>query len=283
MKRFFAILLTLTVLFALIGCQASAPVTQDPATAQTETPATDATSQTPQEPAQILPTPETVNPTEQADENDSWDDLTNAYDLVETGFAYEGENYSYYLPTLKADTAGAKAINDAIYAEFGQRAEESARVIEANTEPYTIVTDLCSVNWYLTVYDGVISLVVSATNEGDWTEYKVYYYDMAEGTALTKAAMLDRLDLAEDELLEGTRNAVRERFETQYGDLPEETREQIGYYDCLALADSDEIINMDMLEFAVDEGAFITVFAPVPSIAGAGYYYQALYPTLAMG
>lgn len=285
MKQMIAMLLALAMLFAFAGCQASqSAVVQDPATATSAAPEAETPAAQPQE-EPTLPAVETqpADLPEQGDENGDWDDLTQAYQLVETGYAYENGNYSYRLPTIHADTAGARAINEAVNAEFTAQAMESAQAISENSDPNTIVTGICSTDWFLTVWDGVISLVVSANYEGDWTEYKVYYYDMAAGTQLTKAEMLERIVLTEDEFLEGAREAARERYISQYADIPEETREQAGYYEFITMLDGDEIINMNMVEFAVDTGATITVFAPVPSLAGASYYYQMLYPTFRMG
>lgn len=288
MKQWIACLLALTLLFALVGCKASpAALAEDPASAEaTNTPAsTEAPVETPTE-APTLPAPETEIPAdapEQGDENNDWDDLTHAYEIVQMGVAYENGEYSYRLPVIDEDTAGAKAINDAIDEAFGKDVREAIAALDASTDPYTIVTGLCDTDWYLVVWNGVISLIVSADYEGDWTAYEVYYYDMNSGAQLTKQDMLSRIVLTEEELLEGTREAARACFETMFGNLDEETREGVGYYDMLARLDTDELINMDMVKFAVDTNISITVFAPVPSIAGADYYYKPLYPSFAMG
>ena len=286
MKRLLAFALALVMLFAFVGCQTSTPSsTQDPMpkpSMRPDEPTEAAETQT----LPTLPSVETEpgpDAPEQGDENDDWGDLTRAYQIVQMGYYYENGEYCYRLPTVEADTAGAKAINDAIREAFGKDVEEAAKALEENTDPYLVVTGLCDTDWYLVVWDGVISLIVSAAYEGDWTAYEVYYYDMHSGASLTKQEMLDRIVLTDEFFLEGVRQAAKDYFEAMYVDLPEETREGLGYYDMLARLDTDELINMDMVNFAVDTGVTVSVFAPVPSLAGADYYYHVLYPSFAMG
>ena len=217
--------------------------------------------------------------------------LTDVDDLIYESYndageytvAYGEDNsniyyYSYHLPMFTASTDGARAINDSINSTFGTLIENQYQEMENGMD-----IGYNTVSWFPCFYQDLFTLLIVAESNFGYSYYGVYCYEQTTGEWLQGSALLEYLNIEESEFLEATRQAAEECFVSYYGDVPEEDREEYGYYDQLAWTISDENINFDNLMFYPDFEGKIVVIAPIGSIAGADWYYNLLYPEISYG
>ena len=109
---------------------------------------------------------------------------------ISDGFQY---NYSFHVPQIEDDTAGAAAINQEIASTYGEAAKECLESIHNKEIPY------CSNVEYESFHSGeILSLVLKYAYFYDgFEEYTVYIYDTAEGVRLTNEDMLKRQNITE--------------------------------------------------------------------------------------
>ena len=124
------------------------------------------------------------------------------------------------------------------------------------------------VDWQSAVYNGVLFLHVYAYTY-DWEEHDVFYIDVETMEQLKPEEMLARMGIAEDEFLDTVRTRADELFINYFSEIPEEEREDFGYYDCLEQTVSDDFVNVDLPIF-VDNIGQITVYVKLSSMAGSG-------------
>ena len=311
MKQWIAFFLALVMVLALVGCQKGNLPSNDPASqpnntrssemtteaqasetdapaASSEAAATEAPTEAPAATTEAATEPAETSPIETENEDP---DASNAYGLVRNQLREVGSytitfdddyeqvsSYSFRVPEITEQTAGAASINQKINQRFLGAAQSELAQIEAN-----IGSPLIEMGWYVELWNGLVSLVVYETMDWGTTDYEIYYYDSELGQELNAYQVLDRLVLTEENFLEGVRAAVRERYDQQYANIEEDQRETMGYYAMRDRIDGADLINMSMVKFYVSEGAQISVVAPVPSLAGADYYYQIVYPSFAVG
>ena len=96
--------------------------------------------------------------------------------------------YSYHVPQLTADTAGARAINAAIDEKFGDPVRGALKDMQQ-----ALSLGCVSVSWKSYRYEDVLSLVVKAEADWEFTDYAVYLYDAGRGVQLTTAELLEKL------------------------------------------------------------------------------------------
>ena len=240
-----------------------APVNTVPTEALTQ-PSTAAPTEAPTQPVTEAPT---AAPTEPLD---PWTLMGES--LFEQGsytdeFGYQ-YSYSYALPCVNADTAGARDINAAIDSTFGTMIRQAKEGMEQH-----LTLALSSVGYYGAVWEDVLTLVVMGSWDWSFTDYGVYCYEASTGRVLDTPALLAKMGISQEAFLECCRVRFRAYFEDMYKDIPADQREEYGYSMFLSRVDGPEYVNLELKVYPNENGELV-VIAPIVSMAGADYYYH---------
>lgn len=175
--------------------------------------------------------------------------------------------YSYHVPQLTADTAGARAINAAIDEKFGDPVRGALKDMQQ-----ALSLGCVSVSWKSYRYEDVLSLVVKAEADWEFTDYAVYLYDAGRGVQLTTAELLEKLGVAQETFLDGLRRSAAAAFDEQ-GYI--NTTEGVQWVQERSWAVGAENVNTEAMVYADETGKLMAVL-PVGSMAGAAWYYKVL-------
>lgn len=175
--------------------------------------------------------------------------------------------YSYHVPQLTADTAGARAINAAIDEKFGDPVRGALKDMQQ-----ALSLGCVSVSWKSYRYEDVLSLVVKAEADWEFTDYAVYLYDAGRGVQLTTAELLEKLDVAQETFLDGLRRSAAAAFDEQ-GYI--NTTEGVQWVQERSWTVGAENVNTEAMVYADETGKLMAVL-PVGSMAGAAWYYKVL-------
>ena len=187
-------------------------------------------------------------------------DYTDQYGL-EYSYYYSMPNFYY------SENKDLKEINRQITDFYYPIIEMEKQAMDAGE---ILTYDL--VDWQAASYNGVLFLHVYAYTY-DWEEHDVFYIDVETMEQLRPEEMLERLGIAEDEFLDAARTKAEKYFVNFFSEIPEEDREDFGYYDCLEQTVSDDFVNLDLPIF-VDNVGQITVYLKLSSMAGSGIIWQ---------
>lgn len=175
--------------------------------------------------------------------------------------------YSYHVPQLTADTAGARAINAAIDEKFGDPVRGALKDMQQ-----ALSLGCVSVSWKSYRYEDVLSLVVKAEADWEFTDYAVYLYDAGRGVQLTTAELLEKLGVAQETFLDGLRRSAAAAFDEQ-GYI--NTTEGVQWVQERSWTVGAENVNTEAMVYADETGKLMAVL-PVGSMAGAAWYYKVL-------
>lgn len=175
--------------------------------------------------------------------------------------------YSYHVPQLTADTAGARAINAAIDEKFGDPVRGALKDMQQ-----ALSLGCVSVSWKSYRYEDVLSLVVKAEADWEFTDYAVYLYDVGRGVQLTTAELLEKLGVAQETFLDGLRRSAAAAFDEQ-GYI--NTTEGVQWVQERSWTVGAENVNTEAMVYADETGKLMAVL-PVGSMAGAAWYYKVL-------
>lgn len=180
-------------------------------------------------------------------------------------------HYSYCLPQFYGDGDAVKEVNQKIRDLYDPIIEqEQAAMAQQEILSYT------TVGWETECFEGVLYVHVYADTY-DWEEHSAFYLDTATGAFLTTQQVLDRLLLDHDYFLRAVREAAEAYYTECFADMPQEDREEFGYYERLEWTLSDEVVNFDIPIFT-DRWGNIAVYARIGSMAGSGVMWEVLYP-----
>lgn len=175
--------------------------------------------------------------------------------------------YSYHVPQLTADTPGARAINAAIDEKFGDPVRGALKDMQR-----ALSLGCVSVSWKSYRYEDVLSLVVKAEADWEFTDYAVYLYDAGRGVQLTTAELLEKLGVAQETFLDGLRRSAAAAFDEQ-GYI--NTTEGVQWVQERSWTVGAENVNTEAMVYADETGKLMAVL-PVGSMAGAAWYYKVL-------
>ena len=175
--------------------------------------------------------------------------------------------YSYHVPQLTADTAGARAINAAIDEKFGDPVRGALKDMQQ-----ALSLGCVSVSWKSYRYEDVLSLVVKAEADWEFTDYAVYLYDAARGVQLTTAELLEKLNMEQETVLNALRRSAAAAFDEQ-GYI--NTTEGVQWVQERSWTVGAENVNTEAMVYADETGKLMAVL-PVGSMAGAAWYYKVL-------
>lgn len=257
---------------------ASPPETEAPTTPDTEAPTEPGTEESSQAPStEPVPTEQTTAEPDPVETVDPWS-LIGELSFVQGSYTDDVGNsytYSYDLPCIKAETPGAKAINEDIEEIFGGAVQNSMQEMEDGLSLYLLDTGFHGVVW-----EDVLTLVISTHTNWGTGDYGIYSYEVGTGRWLSTRDVLDRLGYSEEEFLDACRRQFRQFFIDENSSIPENLRKQYGYYDALEQVDSELYVSMDLAAFPSETGDLV-VAAPIVSLAGAAFYWHLIY--LGMG
>ena len=175
--------------------------------------------------------------------------------------------YSYHVPQLTADTKGARAINEAIDQKFGVPVRSALEDMEK-----ALSLGCVSVAWKSYRCDDVLSLVVKAEADWEFTDYAVYLYDAARGVQLTTAELLEKLNMEQETVLNALRRSAAAAFDEQAYIAADEGA---AWAQERSWTVGAENVNAETMLYADETGKLMAVL-PVGSMAGAAWYYKVL-------
>lgn len=179
--------------------------------------------------------------------------------------------YSYRLPLFLEEEGDLGELNAEIQETFVSIIEEELAAMEAGE---FLTTQ--NVDWKLYVTEDIVTLYIY-TFGWQWETHKTYYYDLRTNSRTDSRELLHRIGIDEAEFLDKVRNAAEAYFVEAFSGLPEEDREEYGYYDFLEWTISDEAVNFDLPIF-VDDIGNLCVYARIGSMAGADEFWAPIYP-----
>ena len=175
--------------------------------------------------------------------------------------------YSYHVPQLTADTAGARAINAAIDEKFGDPVRGALKDMQR-----ALSLGCVSVSWKSYRYEDVLSLVAKPEADCEFTDHAVYAYDAGPGVRLDPAELLEKLGVAQETFLDGLRRSAAAAFGEQ-GYI--NTTEGVQWVQERSWTVGAENVNTEAMVYADETGKLMAVL-PVGSMAGAAWYYKVL-------
>ena len=187
----------------------------------------------------------------------------------------DNTHYSYVIPCIQADTAGAKAINDAIDEHFGQ----SYREIKAAFEQGDYSVDTHKMDYYSTSWNGILSVVVHQTIPYDSHDYVVYNYEISTGRWLSTVELLERMDIDEDDFVRACQDSFQELdVRVTHGEPGEPDREFALFTEDLLLQDGDyyresakpSFVNNRKIYAYPEANGQLTIISDICTGAGSG-------------
>ena len=287
MKKHLALLLA-AVLLLCSGCAGGVPIPVLPsqsAAPQSSAALTEAPTAS-SAPASSVPTEAPAGssapaPTESSAPEPTEAQLPEPWELLEEELFEQGSfemdgysyTYSYDLPRLTADTAGARAINRDLSQTVGAEVREALDNIAVGNGSY-----LLHCGFHTELWGDLMTLIVTTHNDYGMDGYRVYCYDRRSGVWLDTPALLERMGIPREDFLEACRSAFVAFYEDMYSGIPADQRESYGYSDGLARVPTDRYVNLDLMAYPSPEvNGRLAVIAPIVSLAGADYYYHTVY------
>lgn len=171
-------------------------------------------------------------------------------------------NYSYKIPEFNLESEDAKELNDKIKKDFYKLCEN-----EKTSMADGLSLVVVSVSYETYIKGEILSFLVKALYDSDYTSYGAYSINVATGKAEKVQDFLLLSGLEKEEFIGEIKKAAGDKYKEIYGDP--EGKEYLMYaYDYTV---SDDAVNMDMPMFIGENGNLFAV-AKIGSVAGAAYY-----------
>ena len=191
-----------------------------------------------------------------AQEGDYTDDLGNDY------------RYAFHVPELLDDSPEAQAVNDEIWDIFGGAAEDAIACMESGCS-----LTVLSVSWTTHWQGSLMSLLVQAEMDADYTVYAAWNYDFQTRERVGNGALLERLAIQPEDYETALRQAAARFFD---GAFPSGTAEDIAVLTELrAKTLSRDNLTEDLPLYLAEDGR-LTAIVPIASPAGAEWYERPL-------
>ena len=289
MKKLLAILLALTMVFALCACtEKTAEPEMIPDTPVEETlpeePAEEPEQEEAPSPEEVEEEPEeevTEEPEVQEEPAEEESELPLLSGTVgEAGYWYDVINeqgeytdlsgnaiqYSYAIPAFNVDSADASRLNDAIMEICQPYVDE---ILEGVENGYSLMTR--GVSYDASLVGEIVSLLITVETDFGFTDYYTFNLNVATGNEATGADMIAQVGLEESAFVTAAQEAASACFKSKYGSMEGDAFYQ-ELYDKTMSAD---IYSLYMPIFFDADGS-LNVIAPIYAMAGAEYYYEIL-------
>lgn len=173
-------------------------------------------------------------------------------------------NYLYKIPQFNADSDSANELNKRIENDLAWIIEAEVFNMEGG---YSLTT--YSIDYEVFEYGDVVAVVVTVPYDNDYKNYYAYTYDFKNDSELSNADLLAMNGMTEEEFVEEACRIEEEEFMGVAGSMGIDNQEDIDFY----LEDAKNATTAD-LPMYYDENGVLNVYVPIPSVAGASFYYQ---------
>lgn len=180
-----------------------------------------------------------------------------------------GNDYRYrlHVPELRDESAEAQAVNDEIWDIFGGAAEDAIACMESGDS-----LTVHSVSWTSHWQGSLLSLLVQAETDADYTVYAAWNYDFQAQERVGNGALLERLDIQPEDYREALCRAAARSFD---GTSPSTAADIALMTELRAKTLSQDNLTEDLSLYLGQDGQ-LTAIVPVASPAGAEWYERPL-------
>ena len=174
------------------------------------------------------------------------------------------DNYHYRIPQFNADSESAKALNERIMYDVIDEIQDEFFCMDNG---YSL---FCYNISYEVIENGdVVAILVSVPYPNDCMDYYAYTYDFGQDKEISNAELLAMFEWTEEAFIEEACRREKEHFKRQIENMyPDMTEEDINYYIHSAVTET----TVDLPMYIGSDG-MLYVYLPVPSVAGAEWYY----------
>ena len=174
------------------------------------------------------------------------------------------DNYHYRIPQFNADSESAKALNERIMYDVIDEIQDEFFCMDNG---YSL---FCYNISYEVIENGdVVAILVSVPYPNDCMDYYAYTYDFGQDKEISNAELLTMFEWTEEAFVEEACRREKEHFQRQIENMyPDMTDEDINYY--IHSAVTETTVDLPMY---IGADGMLYVYLPVPSVAGAEWYY----------
>ena len=180
------------------------------------------------------------------------------------------EAYSFHVPQLTAQTKDAEAINQEIREKFGKVVENQLENMEGGYSLWS-----WNVEWHAYWHGSQLFLLITADEEGGFTDYGAFGYDFDRDRRVTNEDILKELGVSKGEYIASLREKVQFMFEDMYRNIPEKDRQALGLDAMLKKTLAWVTMDQPML---IDGSGSVETIVKIASVAGADWYYHLATP-----
>ena len=175
--------------------------------------------------------------------------------------------YAFHVPELLDESSEAQAVNDEIWDIFGGAAEDALACMESG-DSLTVL----EVSWQSHWEGSLLSLLVQAQMDADYTVYAAWNYDFQARERVGSGALLERLGREPEDYLEALRRAAARFFDESFSPTAEDAATLT---ELRAKTLSRDNLTEDLPLYLAQDGR-LTAIVPVASPAGAEWYERPL-------
>ncbi|MBE5945181.1 MAG: DUF4163 domain-containing protein [Lachnospiraceae bacterium] len=190
-------------------------------------------------------------------------DLLNMSGSYTDSVGNEG-TYRYKIPQFNAESDSAKALNKRIENDLSPLIENEIFNMEGG---FSLTS--YSIDYEVFEYGDIVAIVVTVPYDNDYKIYYAYTYDFDNDIELTNADLLAMNGMTEDGFVEEAVSLEEEEFMPMANQMGIDREEDINMY----LEGAREATTAE-LPMYYDENGVLNVYVPIPSVAGASFYYQ---------
>lgn len=175
------------------------------------------------------------------------------------------DNYIYQIPQFNADSESAKAVNGRIVEDIQDNIYDE---FVCMSEGYSL---FCYSITYEVIENGdIVAIIISAPYPNDCMQYYIYSYDFGLDKEVTNKELLAMFEWTEEEFIEEALRREREYFEGQIKSMyPDISEGEMNEY--MASAITETTVDLPMY---IGTDGMLYVYIPMPSLAGADWYYS---------
>ena len=171
--------------------------------------------------------------------------------------------YAFHVPELLDESPEAQAVNEEVWDIFGGAAEDAVSYMESGDS-----LTVWSISWQTHWQGSLMSLLVWAEMDADYTVYAAWNYDFQAQERVGNGALLERLDIQPEDYLEMLRCAAARSFD---GSFPATAEGAAAITELRAKTLSRDNLTEDLPLYLGQDGQ-LTAIVPIASPAGAEWY-----------
>ena len=192
-------------------------------------------------------------------------------DAMRESATLRGINYEYAIPKIELSSNDASEVNQKILNDYGKEIEYELENIKKGFDSFVYKID-----YSYSVNSSILSVKISEIENGNYSTYSTFNFDISSGKLLTSSELLSKYDYTEADIILCIQKDINNRYD-EYGSKYEEQR-RIALKQNEKLADKhfeDSFVLVDNNVFYIDENNNMHNIYYAKSVAGAeGYYYD---------